>query len=142
MGQFLGYIPIDSTRSTIPVYSPDGSKSTVTNTTDPVPPPSSGGSVSTVNPIDVAPTPLPGPIMLPSTDNIQTGNECITAPCPGSGSGYGNGQPASGSIGPAGFLRGKYTFKIGGKSYSVSKKVVWGTGVGIGGTLLLIAILR
>ena len=135
MGQFLGYIPIDSTRSTIPVNPPDSSKSTVTNTADPVPPPPSG-TTPPANVIDMAPTPIPGPL-------VQTGPDSGQMTSSGSGStGYGGGQPASGSILPAGFLAGKYTFKLGEKSYSVSKKVVWGTTAGVGGALLLIAIFR
>jgi len=137
----LGYIPIDKTRTTTPVYSPDGSKSTITNKftnmIGPVPSPPSGSTPS-ANVIDMVPTPIPGTLI-----TNQSSDQCpdcgTNAGSPGGGSG--NGTPASGSILPSGFLAGKYNFKFGGKSYAVSKKAVWGisavTGIG-----LLIAIIR
>ena len=43
---------------------------------------------------------------------------------------------------PQGFLDGQYHIKIGSKTLTVSKKVVWGTVAGVAGTALLIALIK
>jgi len=74
---------------------------------------------------------MPGPI-----DTSKSSQDC-----PDCGTNAGSYVPAGGTI-VNGFLKGNYQFEVGGKNYSVSKKIVWGTVAGAGGIALLIAYIR